>query len=253
MQIYYFEPDAMIREATCREMENNDLKPNLIDEEFFARDLSALTREGNSTSGVVLSETPETMEYIKALRAAGCNNPILIITNHRNSVSAAELINEGADDVLVRPFKSVQIIACINRTNRRSHGHNDASTKFGDIVAYFDGRDPEVAGHRLKLSQREHAIFSHLALNINRVISKDNLFDAVYGMDDNQPYDKVIDVYICKIRKKIEARTGKKYIETVYGRGYKLSAPEEETDETLGEGYGGSALEAVEGVLLNGA
>ncbi|MBO9428636.1 response regulator transcription factor [Sulfitobacter sp. R18_1] len=253
MQIYYFEPDAMIQEATAREMKGNDLKPIMIDEEFFTRDLSMLAREGNATRGIVLSETPDTMKYVKTLRAAGCNNPILIITNHRNSIEAAEMINQGADDVIVRPFKSVQIIACINRTNRRSHGHDDASVQVGEIVAYFDGRDPEVSGHRLKLSQREHAIFSHLALNIGRVISKDNLYDAVYGMDDNQPFDKVIDVYICKIRKKIESRTGKKYIETVYGRGYKLAAPEEEEASKSDEGYGSSALQAVEEVLSTGS
>ncbi len=75
----------------------------------------------------------------------------------------------------------------------------------GEVTAYFDGRDPEVAGERVKLSRREHAIFQHLALNAHRVISKAAIYDAVYGMADDQPFDKVIDVYICKIRKKIDA------------------------------------------------
>ena len=65
-------------------------------------------------------------------------------------------------------------------------------------------------------------------LNAQRVVSKAAIYDALYGMAEEQPFDKVIDVYICKIRKKIAlaAGSGHRYIETVHGRGYKLSPPE---------------------------
>jgi two-component system cell cycle response regulator CtrA len=82
------------------------------------------------------------------------------------------------------------------------------------------------------LSGREHAVFRQLALNASRVVSKAAIYDAVYGMAEDQPFDKVIDVYICKIRKKIAsvAGGGHSYIETVHGRGYKLSSPDMAAD-----------------------
>jgi two-component system cell cycle response regulator CtrA len=234
MQLYYFEPNENIRQATSNEMSKVGLKPVHVEEDFFEKDLSVLGKDGMTTKGILISETPRTMEFIKEIRAAGCLNPTLIVLDMKNSAKTADYINNGADDTIYRPFKGIEILARVNGINRRSYGHVASSVTIGDIVAYFDGRDPEIEGRRLKLSHREHAIFSHLALQHGRVISKENLYEAVYGMLDNQPFDKVIDVYICKLRKKIEVATGgKQYIETVYGRGYKLSAPDETNKDAV--------------------
>lgn len=227
MQLYYFEPNDIIRGATSSEMLKVGLKPVHVEEDFFEKDLSVLGKDGMTTKGILIAETPRTMEFVKAIRSSGCLNPLIVVLDMKNSAKSADYINNGADDTIYRPFKGIEILARVNGINRRSYGHVASSITIGDIVAYFDGRDPEIEGRRLKLSHREHAIFSHLALQHGRVISKENLYEAVYGMLDNQPFDKVIDVYICKLRKKIEVATGgKQYIETVYGRGYKLSAPD---------------------------
>ena len=231
MQVYYYEPNEKIREATSKDMVASGLHPQSIESDFFSRDLSILGRDGDSTKGIIISHDEHTLGYINAIRSAGCMNPVMVIIDLRNSIIAAQLINEGADDVMVRPFKGIEIHARLNSINRRTHGIVSKQVQIGEIVAYFDGRDPEVNGERMKLSKREHAIFSHLALNQNRVISKENLFNAVYAMSDSQPFDKVIDVYICKLRQKIREKTGDNvYIETVYGRGYKLAAPSPDTD-----------------------
>ena len=104
--------------------------------------------------------------------------------------------------------------------------------RVGRLTVFLDGRDPEVGpaggGERLRLSQREHAILGVLASHHRRVVSKEHIYDEVYGLSGADPLDKVIDVYICKLRKKIaEATGGARYIETVYGRGYKFEAPPE--------------------------
>jgi len=234
MQLYYYEPNENIRNATSVEMSKVGLKPCSVEEDFFEKDLSVLGKDGMTTKGILISDGPRTLEFVKEIRAAGCLNPVIVVLDMKNSNRTAELINNGADDTVYRPFKGIEILARVNGINRRSYGHVSSSVTIGDIVAYFDGRDPEVEGRRLKLSHREHAIFSHLALQHGRVISKENLYEAVYGMLDNQPFDKVIDVYICKLRKKIEVATGgKQYIETVYGRGYKLSAPDSEGKDAI--------------------
>ena len=116
----------------------------------------------------------------------------------------------------------------MNSVIRRLYGHAADSIVMGELTAYFDGRDPIISGSRIKLSKREHSVFQHLALNSNKVISKDAIYDAVYGSSIDQPFDKIIDVYICKLRKKIAAasESGWQYIETVQGRGYRLMLPE---------------------------
>ncbi len=239
MQVYYYEPDDSMFDAGSTQLAKDGIDAVRIKDDFFTQDLSMLDKNGNETRAIIIShavDTPpsKTNEFIRAIRAANCRNPVLVLRPFRNSLETADMINSGADDVVIRPYKTAEILARINAVNRRSHGHVGPTVTIGDIVAFLDGRDPEVAGERMELTQREHTIFSHLALNHGKVITKSSLFDAVYGMNDNTPYDKVIDVYICKLRKKIEQHTGRPgqdYIETVYGRGYMLTAPEAEVKE----------------------
>jgi two-component system cell cycle response regulator CtrA len=233
MYIYVFEPREGRREALLAEVIGVRMSPVVIEESFFHSDLSVLNRRGCDTRAILIGETPALSAQIRAIRAAGCRNPILVLRDFKNSRDASEALDQGADDVMVSPIKGIEVLSRVNSIIRRSYGHVAESITVGEVTAYFDGRDPEVSGRRMKLSRREHAIFQHLALNANRVISKAAIYDAVYGMDDTQPFDKVIDVYICKIRKKIgsTADSGRQYIETVYGRGYKFSADEGEEAE----------------------
>lgn len=228
MQVYYFEQNDGIYNNTSADMATHGLQPKRIGPEFFELDLTVLNQDGDATRGLILSHDEKTIGYIRAIRSAGCTNPVMVMIDLKNSATAAQLINEGADDVMTRPFKAIEIHARLNAINRRSHGITSPSVRIGEIVAYFDGRDPEVNGQRMRLSKREHSIFEHLALHHGKVISKENIYSAVYGMSDNPPWDKVIDVYICKLRAKIRQLVGKDniYIETVYGRGYKLEEPD---------------------------
>ncbi|MFC2970556.1 winged helix-turn-helix domain-containing protein [Acidimangrovimonas pyrenivorans] len=230
MYIYVFEPRDGRRDGLIAELEGVGMSPVLVGEDFFASDLSVLNRKGSDTRAILIGETPQTLDNIRAVRAAGCRNPLIVMRDFKNSRDTSEALDLGADDVMVSPIKGIEVLSRVNSINRRSYGHAAESVTVGEVKAYFDGRDPEVSGGRLRLSKREHAIFQHLVLNSNRVISKGAIYDAVYGMDDDQPFDKVIDVYICKLRKKIgaAAQSGYQYIETVYGRGYKFGTAEPE-------------------------
>ncbi|MGC9370106.1 MAG: winged helix-turn-helix domain-containing protein [Paracoccaceae bacterium] len=228
MHIYLYEPRAERRAGVISELESAGMTPVQIGDEFFRGDLALLTRKGNDTRPFLLADTPSTLDHLRGLRAAGVRNPILVMRDFRNARQTAEALDSGADDDIVIPLKAVELRSRINSITRRAHGHAAESITIGEVTAFFDGRDPEVMGRSVKLSQREHAIFQHLVLNAPRVISKGAIYDAVYGMADEQPFDKVIDVYICKIRKKIgtAAASGHQYIETVYGRGYKFAPAE---------------------------
>lgn len=229
MRTYVFEPREKRRASLAAELENVGLQPLFVGEEFFETGLAPLTQPGSEHRAILIGESPNTHKQIRTVRASGCENPLIVLRDFRNSADTAAALDRGADDVIVSPIKGSEVIARINSIVRRFHGHASESVVVGEITAYFDGRDPLVSGARIKLSKREHSIFQHLALNSNKVISKNAIYDAVYGMCADQPFDKVIDVYICKLRKKIAAasESGSQYIETIHGRGYKLSTPEE--------------------------
>lgn len=234
MHIYLYEPRTERHAGLIRELKGARLIPVVVDDTFFRRDLSLLNRPGSDERPFLLAGSEAPLEQLRALREAGCTNPVVVLRDFRNSSGAAEALNAGADDDLVIPLKGVELRSRILSIHRRAHGHAAESVTVGEITAFFDGRDPEIAGRRVHLSRREHAIFQHLVLNAGRVVSKAAIYDAVYGMADDRPFDKVIDVYICKIRKKIDAAapSGHAYIETVYGRGYKFSDDEVEAART---------------------
>ncbi|HYG86986.1 MAG TPA: response regulator transcription factor [Azospirillum sp.] len=175
---------------------------------------------------IIIGSVADSAECVARLRSLKTNAAILCLLEHRCANTTVKILHAGADDVLVKPVVSVEIRARIEATQRRTHGHSTNAISVGRLTVYLDGRDPEIDGVRLRLSQREHAILSVLALHHRRVVSKEHIYDSVYGLSESEPLDKVIDVYICKLRKKIaDATGGGRYIETVYGRGYKFEAP----------------------------
>jgi two-component system, cell cycle response regulator CtrA len=165
---------------------------------------------------------------VTQIRERNITAAILCLIDRRCSTTTVDLLRAGADDVLVKPVVALEVRARIEATVRRSRGLVSNAVQAGRLTVYLDGRDPDVGGERLHLSQREYAILSVLASNHRRVVSKERIYDEVYGLSGEDPLDKVIDVYICKLRKKITLATGGgRYIETVYGRGYKFEAPAE--------------------------
>ena len=228
MRVYVHEDRMENRAGLAAELRSADIELQFVGSDFFQNGLSVLLQPGHETRAVLLSESDEVRDHIRAIRNSGCANPVIILRNFRNAQDTSDLLNLGADDVIVSPIRGQEVRSRTNSIIRRLCGHASDSIVLGELTAYFDGRDPIVAGSRIKLSKREHSVFQHLALNSNKVISKDAIYDAVYGASIDQPFDKVIDVYICKLRKKFASasQTGWQYIETVHGRGYKLSLPE---------------------------
>lgn len=226
MQIFVYEPREERRDGLTKELNAANLAALEIGDEFFERDLSLLAVDGKFSSPFLLAADENLIPHITSLRTAGCDNPIVVMRDFRNAQETAEALRRGADHDIVIPIKAHELRARIEAVLRRANGHAAEHVSVGEVTAYLDGRDPEVKGQRVKLSNREHAIFNQLALNAGRVISKSSIYDAVYGVLESPPYDKVVDVYICKIRKKFGEATdeGAKYIETVPGRGYRLSA-----------------------------
>lgn len=234
--VFLYELRDERRSSIIAELLSVQMVPVEINDSFFQKDLCLLNQANPTPQPFLMANAPRTLEHIRSLRAAGCRNPVLVLRAARNSQETAVALDIGADDDIVTPVNGLELKSRISSITRRSYGHAAGSVVFGEITAYFDGRDPEISGKRVKLSPREHTIFQYLIINAPKVVSRAAVYDAVYGLADSQPFDKVIDVYICKIRKKISnaAESDYHYIETVFGRGYKFSRLQEsDTDITL--------------------
>ncbi|HYD66902.1 response regulator transcription factor [Azospirillum sp.] len=233
MRAVLIEPDTLIAEAIGRQLTLGKIAFDRMDWQALQALVHEQGADALSCDAIVLGGIGQPAECVAELRAAGVTTAVVCLIERRCAATTVDILRAGADDVLVKPVVSAEVRARIEATRRRSRGLTSNMVRVGRLTVYLDGRDPEVDGERLRLSQREHAILSVLAANHRRVVSKEHVYGEVYGLTGADPLDKVIDVYICKLRKKIAAATGgARYIETVYGRGYKFEAPEEHADAT---------------------
>jgi len=228
MHVFVFEPRDARRRMLERELGSVGLSAHFVADDFFKNGASEMNDAGLDDQAILIGETEDSAPYVRAVRRSGFGNPLIVFRDAKDPEVVVALLNCGADDVVTSPFTGDEILSRIKSIMRRAHGHASESVTIGEVTAYFDGRDPLVSGTPVPLSKREHDIFHYLALKSGKTISKSSIYDAIYGMNTDQPFDKVIDVYICKLRKKIAtaAESGCQYIQTVRGRGYRFSAPE---------------------------
>jgi len=232
MRIILIEENPLVADATASLLKKVSITADVMDRSEFNELCEGLYGNSGAYAAIVVGGVPDAAFVVGEIRGAEITVPVMVLSEHRDGKAAVTLLRAGADDVLARPFNADELRARLEVGVRRAHGLDKSSIRVGRLTAYLDGRDPEVDGERIKLSHREHAIFSILALNAGRVIAKETIYESVYGLLDSEPIDKVIDVYICKLRKKIaEATGGGKYIETLFMRGYKMEAPLEHRDD----------------------
>ncbi len=171
-------------------------------------------------------------EVLRRLRAARVKTPILILSGLNGLDDKIKGLGVGADDYLTKPFDRRELIARIQAIVRRSKGHSDSLIKTGKLTVNLDTHTVEIDGQPLHLTGKEYGILELLSLRKGTTLTKEMFLNHLYGGMD-EPELKIIDVFVCKLRKKLTAATsGENYIETVWGRGYVLRdpAPVEGTD-----------------------
>jgi len=168
-------------------------------------------------------------EVLKRLRAAKINTPILILSGLSELDNKLKGLGFGADDYLTKPFDKRELMARIQAIVRRSQGHAQSEIAVGKVKINLESRTVEAAGKPIHLTGKEYGILELLALRKGSTLTKEMFLNHLYGGMD-EPEMKIIDVFICKLRKKIQQVTGDNYIETVWGRGYVLRDPEVEKD-----------------------
>ena len=164
-------------------------------------------------------------DVLKKLRVAKVETPILILSGMSEPDDKVRGLGFGADDYMTKPFDKRELVARIHAIVRRSKGHSQSIIKTSKLTVNLDSRAVEVEGQRLHLTGKEYAMLELLSLRKGTTLTKEMFLNHLYGGMD-EPELKIIDVFICKLRKKLANATGgEHYIETVWGRGYVLRDP----------------------------
>jgi len=167
-------------------------------------------------------------EVLRRLRAAKIRTPILILSGLNTLDDKIKGLGFGADDYLTKPFHKRELTARIQAIVRRSKGHSESVIRTGRLAVNLDSRTVEVDGQTIHLTGKEYGILELLSLRKGTTLTKEMFLNHLYGGID-EPELKIIDVFVCKLRKKLATATGgENYIETVWGRGYVLREPSEQ-------------------------
>jgi two-component system cell cycle response regulator CtrA len=167
-------------------------------------------------------------EVLRALRVSKVKTPILILSGIAGIDSKVKGLGLGADDYLTKPFHKNELVARIHAIVRRSKGHAQSVVQTGDLILNLDTKMVEINQVPVHLTGREYQMLELLSLRKGMTITKEMFFNQLYNGKD-EPEIKIIDVFICKLRKKLAAvSNGKDYIETVWGRGYLLHEPDDD-------------------------
>jgi len=171
-------------------------------------------------------------DVLKSFRAAKVETPILILSGLTELDNKLKGLGFGADDYLTKPFDKRELVARIQAIVRRSQGHAQSIIEVGEIKVNLDSRTIEAAGAPLHLTGKEYGILELLSLRKGSTLTKEMFLNHLYGGMD-EPEAKIIDVFICKLRKKLaDATDGTNYIETVWGRGYVLRDTKKKSDNS---------------------
>ena len=179
-------------------------------------------------------------EVLRRLRAARVATPVLILSGLSETEQKIKGLSTGADDYLTKPFDKRELVARIHAVVRRSKGHSESVIRTGKLSVNLDTSTVEIDGQPLHLTGKEYGILQLLSLRKGTTLTKEMFLNHLYGGMD-EPELKIIDVFICKLRKKLASATeGENYIETVWGRGYVLRDPQEQSGMVAAEAVAAS-------------
>ena len=166
-------------------------------------------------------------EVLRSLRVSKVKTPILILSGIASIEHKVKGLGYGADDYMTKPFHKTELIARVQAIVRRSRGYAQSIVQIGDLTVNVDAKTVHIKQVRVNLTGKEYQMLELLSLRRGTTITKEMFLNQLYsGMDE--PEIKIIDVFMCKIRKKLAIASGDNdYIETVWGRGYLLREPQE--------------------------
>jgi two-component system cell cycle response regulator CtrA len=172
-------------------------------------------------------------DVLRKLRVSKVKSPVLILSGLNGIDDKIKGLGFGADDYMTKPFHKDELVARIHAIVRRSKGHAQSIINTDDLCVDLDSKTVEIGGRRVHVTGKEYQMLELLALRKGTTLTKEMFLSHLYGGMD-EPEMKIVDVFICKLRKKLAgASGGKDYIETVWGRGYVMREPSEDAASVL--------------------
>jgi two-component system cell cycle response regulator CtrA len=166
----------------------------------------------------------EGLEVLRRMRVGRNDTPVLILSGLSRPQAKVKALGLGADDFITKPFDKAELLARIQAIVRRSKGFSQPSLRIGPLQLSLDSHEVLVDGKLVHLTGKEYAILELLVLRKGMVLTKEAFLNHLYGGKD-EPEVKIIDVFMCKLRKKLAIAGADNLIGTVWGRGYMIREP----------------------------
>jgi len=221
MNILIVEDDDLIAESIAMALEDEGHFYHITS--TLEEGLSA-AREGQFDAVVLDINLPDGdgFQFAKAIRRNQIDTSVLVVSGRSSVTDKVVALHSGADGYLTKPFDRQELIANLTAIIRRANGHADNKIVTGPIVVDLSKHEVMVGESRLDLTSKEYRILELLSLRKGSTLGKSHFLSHLYGGID-EPESKIIDVFICKLRRKlIESTGGDNYIHTVWGQGYVL-------------------------------
>ena len=228
MRILIIEDDSSMAESIKLMLEAAQMNVDIADCGGSAVDLARVYRFDAILLDMNLPDM-NGMEALREVRATGCRAPVLVVSGVDGVEARVKALRAGADDYLTKPFHRNELTARINAVVRRWRGYADSEIRVGNMTLDLDEKIARVDGRPdpVNLTRSEYLILELLCLRKGATISKETMLESLYS-GASEPGAKIIDVFVCKLRKKLQAATGGiNYIQTVWGHGYALGEPPE--------------------------
>jgi len=156
---------------------------------------------------------------VRRMRLAGIGVPVLVLSEFSRAELGVQTLGMGADDFLAKPFDEGELVARVHLAVRRNKARRQAVMQVGAVGLNLDAREVTVSGNPVRLTAKEFAILELLILRRGTTLSKESLLSHLYGELD-EPESKIIDIFICKLRRKLALAGAPDFIGTVWGLGY---------------------------------
>ncbi len=160
-------------------------------------------------------------EVLRRMRASRMDTPVMILSGLTRPQAKVKAFAMGADEFLTKPFDKAELVARMQAVIRRSKGFSQPVLRIGDLTLNLDSREVRVGDADVHLTGKEFSILELLVLRKGMVLTKETFLNHLYGGMD-EPEMKIIDVFICKLRKKLAQAGAGSLIGTVWGRGYMI-------------------------------
>lgn len=160
-------------------------------------------------------------EVVRRMRTLRNDTPVLILSGLSRPQAKIKGLSLGADDFITKPFNTSELLARVQAITRRRKGYSQPALRLGGIELNLDSREVSVNGREVRLTSKEYSILELMVLRRGKLLSKDAFLNHLYNGTD-EPERQIIDLYICRLRKKLAVAGADNVIVTVWGHGYML-------------------------------